>query len=35
MDYKEILIELIKRIEDEKVIESLFFIVQKIFGRGI
>lgn len=35
MDYKEILIELIKRIDDEKILESLFYIIQKLFGRGI
>ena len=35
MDYKEIIIELISRIDDEKMLECLFYIIQKIFGKGI
>lgn len=35
MDYKEIIIELVGRINDEKTLESLFYIIQKMFGKGI
>lgn len=35
MDYKEMLVYLINEIEDSSVIEALFYIVQKIIGRGI
>lgn len=35
MDYKQLIIELIQKTEDEKLLESLFYIVQKLFGRGI
>lgn len=35
MDYKQLIIELVKRIEDENLLKSLFYIIQKIFGRGI
>ena len=34
MDYKELLIATISRIEDKKLLESLFYIVQKIIGKG-
>lgn len=34
MDYKEMLISTINRIEDNKLLESLFYIVQKILGKG-
>lgn len=35
MDYKELLIYLINDIDDNKIIEALFYIVQKMIGRGI
>lgn len=35
MDYKEMIKYLIDEIEDNKMIESLFYIIQKIIGRGI
>lgn len=35
MDYKQMTIELIQRIEDEKLLKSIFYIIQKLFGRGI
>ena len=35
MDYRELLITLIDRIDDDQIIESLFYIVQKIIGRGL
>lgn len=34
MDYKEMLIATINRIDDNKLLESLFYIVQKIIGKG-
>lgn len=34
MDYKEMLVTIINRIEDHKLLESLFYIVQKIIGKG-
>lgn len=34
MDYKEMLVTIINRIEDQKLLESLFYIVQKIIGKG-
>ncbi len=35
MNYKELIINIINRINDEKLLESLFYIIQKLFGRGI
>lgn len=35
MDYKEMLVYLINELDDSRLIESLFYIVQKIIGRGI
>lgn len=35
MDYKQLIIEMINRIEDERIIKSLFYIIQKLLGRGI
>ena len=35
MDYKEMIRYLVDEIEDNKVLESLFYIIQKIIGRGI
>ncbi len=35
MDYKKLIIELVDRIEDKKLLESIFYIIQKLFGRGI
>ena len=35
MDYKEMLIYLINELDDNRLMESLFYIVQKIIGRGI
>jgi|GEM_PF-5849164 hypothetical protein len=33
-DYKEIIIELIKNMTDNETLRSLFYIIQKIVGRG-
>lgn len=35
MVYKEMIMEIINRIEDEKLLESIFYIISKIWGRGI
>ncbi|SDP02669.1 hypothetical protein SAMN04515624_105161 [Eubacterium maltosivorans] len=35
MDYKEFIIGLIKKINDEKLLESLFYVIQKLIGRGV
>jgi hypothetical protein len=35
MDYKSMIVELVDRIEDKKLLESIFYIIQKLFGRGI
>lgn len=35
MDYKELIISLIQKIDDNKLLESIFYIIQKIIGRGI
>lgn len=35
MDYKEMIKCLIDKINDEKLLESLFHIMSKIIGRGI
>lgn len=35
MDYKELIVNLVQKIEDEKLLESIFYIIQKIIGRGI
>ncbi len=32
---KELIIEIINRMDDNKMIESILYIIQKIFGRGI
>lgn len=32
---KELIIEMINRMDDNKMIESILYIVQKVFGRGI
>lgn len=34
MDYKQLIIELVRRIDDENVLKSLFYILQKIHKRG-
>ena len=34
MDYEEICIELIKRVKDKKVLESIYIILSKIIGKG-
>ncbi len=33
-DYKEIIIELVKNMTDTETLKSLFYIIQKIVGRG-
>lgn len=35
MNYKELIISVIDRINDEKLLESLFYIIQKLLGRGV
>ena len=34
MDYKSLIIELVNRIEDDELLKSLFYIIQKIHKRG-
>ena len=33
-DYKKLIIELLKPLEDNKLLESLFYVIQKLVGRG-
>lgn len=33
MDYKELIIELIKRIEDKEIIYAIYQIIQKIYSK--
>lgn len=35
MDYKSFIIEIVKRIDDETVLKSLFVIVEKVWGKAI
>ena len=33
-DYKKLIDELLKPIEDNKLLEALFYVIQKLVGRG-
>lgn len=33
-DYKKLINELLKPIEDNKLLEALFYVIQKLVGRG-
>lgn len=33
-DYKKLINELLKQIEDNKLLEALFYVIQKLVGRG-
>lgn len=35
MDYKDLIFEMIKQINDDKLLKSIYYILQKVIGKGI